>query len=413
MGFPNDLNNVAVFKIHPAIGIARLANNEDYYEFFSQQALPPDQRKYMSDVDGKPTMRRQAVQFKIFAYGQDLSELGEMTEEIMKALNITAKWTADVANRKLLNFGKRKGTPLPAIAAAGSATGSEKAELKGNNPWDASKKITLGFITGQGLFIPGYGGVARKDPQSTIAPYPADQDTNLDCADSTADGSISVTLDGTGIPVIPACVVCAPQEHSPDVNAGDPALLAGNVLPEQIFGNNADWTTGMKELLGITGDPPSNTGTKMDAAIIATTNGEYNPGMEMSFDFTRTEFKRPDLPKLFFKRGTNFIWTDEIRPKYKTAATEPDGALPGQLTSGLCSTWQGDLSACLEYWTAEFPQGVLSNDQARFLFREACDSDEQISEPEKINELADQMGVARNVSTDPDQIIYQETERKC
>jgi len=33
MAFPSDLSDVVVFKIHPAIGIARLSMNEDYFVF--------------------------------------------------------------------------------------------------------------------------------------------------------------------------------------------------------------------------------------------------------------------------------------------------------------------------------------------------------------------------------------------
>jgi hypothetical protein len=29
--------------------------------------------------------------------------------------------------------------------------------------------------------------------------------------------------------------------------------------------------------------------------------------------------------------------------------------VPGQLTSGLCSTWQGDFTACVGYWVENLP----------------------------------------------------------
>jgi hypothetical protein len=370
----------------------------------------------MSNVDGVPTMRRQAVQFKIFAYSNDLTMLGELTQEIMATLGLTGEWTVNIGNRKLLNYGEKGGLSIPAITANGSATGNQITDLQANNPWDPGKKIKLGQITGRGLFIPGSGGVIRKNQNSRIDPYPADEGGDLECTDTTADGSISVKLTGTEITTIPACVVCAPQDHSPDVNAL--ALEAGSsvnsIKPSpQIRGNNLDWTKGMKELLGIAGNVPNNAATEMDNKMIATTNGEYNPGMETSFDFGRTEFQEEDIQKIFFERGINFIGPNEIRPQYKSAATDDQGALPGQLTSGLCSTWQGDLFACLSYWTAEFPQKVLVNGVSKNLFRKDCNSTTQFSSPEEINEFADKMGVARNISTDPTKIEYKETERNC
>ena len=39
MAYPNDLDDVEAIKIHPAIGVARLANNDDYYEFFDYLGL--------------------------------------------------------------------------------------------------------------------------------------------------------------------------------------------------------------------------------------------------------------------------------------------------------------------------------------------------------------------------------------
>lgn len=414
MAFPNDLSNVAVFKIHPTIGTARVANNDDYYEFFAQQALAPEERKYMSDVAGVPTMRRQAVQFRIFAYDESLGELGELTAQAMEHLSLAATWSANIGNRKLLNYGAKKGTPLPAMNASGSASGDQIATLEADNPWNPNQKVTLGNITGGGLFIPGHGGVIRRTPGAIIDPYPANQGGNLGCADTTADGAINAALTGTDVPVIPACVVCAPQQHSPDVNASNPAL--GNrddITPVQATGNNLDWTMVMKDMLGVYGTPPANAATAMDAEIINTTNGEFSPGMENSFDFRRTEFDYDDLPNIFYPRGENFIGENEIRPRYKIQEDQEKGALPGQLTSGLCSTWQGDLWACLQYWTAEFPQKVSVNGTSRFLFRQECDSTDQMNNAEEINRLADNMGVARNMSADPAKIDFVETERNC
>ena len=84
MAFPSDLTDVVVFKIHPAIGIARLSRNDDYFVFGK------DPGTYKSNG----LMKRQAVQFRIFAYGDNHVGLGELTPKVMAALGISAVWSA-------------------------------------------------------------------------------------------------------------------------------------------------------------------------------------------------------------------------------------------------------------------------------------------------------------------------------
>lgn len=136
MAFPDDLADVAVFKIHPAIGCARLANNDDFYEFFDyeekRKAGQAQSLSYMTMRNGKHWIMRQAVRFRIFAYRSDGGEIGELTEEIMDRLGLCATWTASVANRKLNVW---SGGATPAVAAQASATASETKRLEGDNPW--------------------------------------------------------------------------------------------------------------------------------------------------------------------------------------------------------------------------------------------------------------------------------------
>src|ERR1700692_4436925 len=91
MAFPSDLSDVVVFKVHPAIGVARLSANDDYFIFGS------DPGSYKSNN----LMKRQAVQFRVFAYGDNHVGLGELSADVMDALSITAVWSAKVANRKI------------------------------------------------------------------------------------------------------------------------------------------------------------------------------------------------------------------------------------------------------------------------------------------------------------------------
>lgn len=387
MAFPDDLADVAVFKIHPAIGCARLANNDDYYEFFDHEekrkAGQAQELKYMSLRNGKHWIKRQAVRFRIFAYHSNGGEIGELTEAIMGQLGISATWTASVANRKL-NVWSRGQTPV--VEAQASATVGETKPLEGNNPWRQGK-VWLGEITGNGLFIPPKGGVYRRTENNTIPPYGSHRSDN-GVLDTTADGSISVSLAGAGdIPIVPACVIVAPQDHSPDVN------------PEQINNSrNVDFVKETRRLLNIPEDAAlAGVGYGMDIAMMKTMNAEYSPGMEICLEENGTAL--PDPANAFYPRGQQNIDPNEIRPSYESGRAEH-----GQLTAGLCSAWQTDLNACLNYWTSTYPFEVeFSVDpETRVLARRVFASEgPQMTDPEWLNAHIDMMEIGRDVEGDP------------
>lgn len=392
MAFPNDLADVAVFKIHPAIGCARLANNDDYYEFFEyeekRKAGQEQSLKYMTRRNGKHWIMRQAVRFRIFAYRSDGGEIGELTDEIMERIGLRATWTARVANRKLNVW---SGGATPVVAAQASATADETKRLEGDNPWRQGK-VWLGEITGNGLYIPPKGGVYRKTQNNAIPPYGQHQSDN-GVLDTTCDGSISVSLAGAGnLPIVPACVIVAPQDHSPDVN------------PEQINNSrNLDFVKQTRRLLNI----PENAalvgvGYGMDIAMMKTMNAEYSPGMEICLNRGAA---LPNPANAFFPRGQQHIDRHEIRPNYGSGNH-------GQLTAGLCSAWQTDLNACLNYWTSTYPNEVEfeAAPQTRILSRrQFASAGPQIADPEWLNTHIDMMEIGRDVENDPQ--FLQGTER--
>ena len=208
MAFPNDLSDVVLFKIHPAIGVARVANNDDYFVFGT------DPGNYKSNK----VMKRQAVQFRVFAYGDNHVGLGELTPQVMTALGITAVWSAKVANRKIA---RQQGTPLTGtayvVSAAAASNNAGGGQLVGSLPQFAEgNKIQLGQITATGLFIPAKGNVYRKTPGEPLPGYPGGPNH----VDTTCDGSVSVRLTkgNQQFDVLPACIVVAPQDFSPDTN---------------------------------------------------------------------------------------------------------------------------------------------------------------------------------------------------
>ena len=332
MAFPNDLSDVVVFKIHPAIGVARVSMNDEYYVFGR------DPGNYKSDG----MMKRQAVQFRLFAYGDNHVGLGELTADVMSSLNITAVWSAKVANRKIARL---SGTPLGGtalvIAAEASSDDANAGRLVGSLPGFAEGvAIPLGQITSAGLFIPPQGGVYRKTAGEPVPPYPALSRT---VADTTCDGSVSVRLvrDGQELPTLPACIVVAPQDFSPDVNP------------------TPDLVSFLKDELQISPSLPAGnihnqTARALDEAAIKSGTQDFAPGFEVCFVSHRSEVV--DIRSVFYQSGQDpLVDPREMRVRYKSSPSDA-GAVPGQLTSGLCSPWQGDFTACVGYWTENLPE---------------------------------------------------------
>lgn len=341
MGFPNDLDDVVVFKIHPAIGVARVSKNEDYYVFGK------DPGSYKSNG----LIKRQAVQFRVFAYGENHVGLGELTPDVMRALNITAVWSARVANRKMARVaGTRLSGSDLVFSAEASSDDANQGRLVGSLPdFAEGGEIPLGQITSSGLFIPPTGGVFRKVPGESIPPYPPDSTT---IADTTSDGSVTVRLtrDGHQLEVMPACIVVAPQDFSPD-------------------------TTEIRTLLDYLKDelhipqtaPPGNlhnqTARRLDEDALKPGTPRFAPGFEVCFEGGSEVV---DIKGVFYRPEQDpKVDPREIRVRYKSPGEEGAGAVPGQLTSGLCSPWQGDFTDCVGYWAEHLPpEAFLDEDSS-------------------------------------------------
>jgi len=378
MAFPNDLSNVVVFKIHPAIGIARVSNNDDFYVF----GVEPGNYK------SNGLIKRQAVRFRIFAYGENHEGLGELTPQIIGNLNIEAVWSARVANRKVAKW---EGTPLGGtqfvISAEASSDDANQGKLVGSLPQFAEgANIPLGQIMPDGLFIPPKGGVFRKTAGEPIEPYPA---TSKKVADTTGDGSVTVRLklNAQELPVLPACIVVAPQDFSPDTNESDTLY---------------DW---LKRKLNIASAPVGNihnqTARALDSSALKPATWDFDPGFEVDLgSVDRTEVV--DLQSIYCHSNQDpLVDPREIRVRYRSSSAEP-GAVPGQLTSGLCSTWQGDFVACVGYWSEHLPpEAFLDEDTQtavqvfRKTYSDTSSGAETLSTGDEYDRHVDKMGVVR------------------
>lgn len=406
----SQISEASYFKIHPAIGVARIANNEDYFEFFESFAkdFKPSE-DYMSvggpnDLNpGKKRIKRQAVQFSIYAYDQNDNVIGNV-KDLCPLCEI--HWTADVGNRKLFNYGEKRGKQINPIQAKGTASRPQDiTDLLGQNPWEPTKKINLGAISGTGLFIPAKGGVTREKANSKIDHYPANQDERandgtrikLECTDSTCDGEISAVILKEGVPmnqtILPAWIISAPPQHAIALTPTEAAAGGSSPFNPRNANNNKDWVQSTKNLLGIT-NPNIYDPTELDAIMMKTLNADYNPGMEINL--SRGRIENGAVPaNFFYDRNTNLIKENEIRVQPNQEGNK--GAIPGQLTSGLCSTWQGDMMLCLNWWTAENPSTAFGpNDQREVVIYKEGDVNTRMNEPEEINTYMDFRGIVEN-----------------
>ena len=308
MAFPDDLADVAAFKIHPAIGCARLANNDDYYEFFDyeekRKAGQAQSLKYMTMRDGKHWIMRQAVRFRIFAYRSDGGEIGELTEDD----HGSARGERDLDRER----GQSKAQCLVQRSDARGCGGGFCHCRTRRSDWKATipgARARSGLAKSQAMAC----SYRRKEacigrPQdNVIPPYGAHRSDN-GVLDTTSDGSISVSLDRR-------------RQHSDRArlrhrrSAGSLPRCepgANRQFPEQGLreGNQAAFAHTSKM------PPSSGVGYGMDIAMMKTINADYNPGMEICLD---GDVALPDPAGAFFPRGQQHIDTNEIRPSYASA----------------------------------------------------------------------------------------------
>ena len=88
-----NLKSIVQARIHPAIGIARIGNSDEY--FIGPEVpypTPPPSGGYR-DASGQ--LKRQAAMFRIYGYDADGHVVAELT-----SANATIDWTVHIANKK-------------------------------------------------------------------------------------------------------------------------------------------------------------------------------------------------------------------------------------------------------------------------------------------------------------------------
>jgi L-lysine epsilon oxidase C-terminal domain/L-Lysine epsilon oxidase N-terminal len=373
MPFPNDLSDVVAFKIHPAIGIARLSKGKGVYVFGDEVT------KYKSNR----RIKRQCVQFRIIAYGADNQGLGELTPQLLKQLQIDAVWKSAVVNRKIARQRSDDAFEVKAAAASDAAGG----QLVGSLPqFEEGGSIPLGEISATGLFAPPLADVYHEKKN---APHPGGLH-NDNVVDNSGDGPVTVELrqGGKAIrkPIFGAWIVVCPQDFSPDIN--DQRKTLEEFLTNELGTPNHAPT-----------NPVNQSARFLDRQVLQTGTGVFSPGIETSFGWM-TEINNP---RAAFLTPVQTGDPDEIRVS-ETTGGGGAGIRPGMLTSGLCSPWQNDFLACTcGFWPAQRPDQAFKDDtsalQVDWLRKQYADTTlpaaSEITQATEVIEHADELGVVR------------------
>jgi hypothetical protein len=205
-----------VYKIHPAIGIARVGNSDDFFvgpERIGERPNPPGGFK-----DAQCRVKRQAARFRIYAHHDDGT-----VEEIDKT-KAKISWTVELANKKAAFPGRgNAGSAADLSITPGTRTinGPNQHKLFDNGTIKFASTVTtvpLGEIRSDPenhlLVLSGAGKSA-----SPVGTGLGDFWKNADWYDDISDGPVSATIrllaDNSTPPVTGAWVIVAPPKFAP------------------------------------------------------------------------------------------------------------------------------------------------------------------------------------------------------
>lgn len=253
---------VMVFKIHPAIGIARVGDHPDSFFIGPELAYAPELDGAANlrgaspvdlDANGKDVafttykkdehIRRQGARFRIFAYDQGVGDVLVNPREITSGANVQISWSVELCNRKA-SWGHRIGEPgkrnpdvmdrnklivgpiKRSIAGARQTSDAFVGKFFGHAA--QAKDVNLGILKtdsdGRLIVLGGFGRAFNDGTNQDFASGSfGDRDG---WTDDVADGPITAELkiDGQAIPMVGAArVVVGPPDFAPGV--GQPVTL--------------------------------------------------------------------------------------------------------------------------------------------------------------------------------------------
>jgi len=227
--------------IHPATGIARVGNSQEFYigpETIRSKPKGPGFYK-----DGNGALKREAARFRIYGYNGAGQVVSEVTSDLADI-----EWTVQVANQKAAWYQFQLALDIPEASDPNlppskrrnaNVTGASRKNLaidpgprtisgpnRSGDPYkfDSGEfygtPVYLGELqtddAGRLIFLGGMGLSASK--QGETIPL-TDFANNDGWHDDVSDGPVTATvsIDGEQVPVEPAWIITAPPNYAPDV----------------------------------------------------------------------------------------------------------------------------------------------------------------------------------------------------
>ena len=220
-----------VYRIHPAIGIARVGNSPtDFFIGPEREFEQPDPPGGFKDPQCR--VKRQAARFRIFAHHDD-----NTFEEITDA-DAEITWTVHLANRKAAYPGRGNSEPANDLIidpGARSTTGPNQQKLfdDGTIRFSGQPAVTvpLGEIrsdTENRLLVLGGFGMSASPVGNEIDGFWASDGWYDDIADGPVSATIKLRGSGEMPPVVGAWVIVAPPKFAPQQES--PTTLYDRIL---------------------------------------------------------------------------------------------------------------------------------------------------------------------------------------
>ncbi|NUO09335.1 MAG: VWA domain-containing protein [Candidatus Brocadia sp.] len=210
-----------VYKIHPAIGIARVGNSPDEF-FIGPERIGERPNPAGGFKDAQCRVKRQAVRFRIYAHHDDGS-----VEEITDT-EADIKWTVHLVNKKAANPGRgntESASDLTIDPGARTLGGPNQIKTfdSGKIKFSDASVVTvpLGEIRSDDknhlLILGGFGKSAS--PQGTgIDNFWASDDWYDDVSDGPVTAAIKIRSTSATPSVVGAWVIVAPPKFAPHID---------------------------------------------------------------------------------------------------------------------------------------------------------------------------------------------------
>ena len=210
------------YRIHPAIGVARLGNSPD--EFF----VGPERVGEVPDPpggfkDGQCRVKRQAARFRIFAHHDDGS-FDEITDD-----EAEIAWTVHLVNAKAAHPDRgnsESAADLTIDPGPRTLTGPDQREVLDGGEirfaGEAAVAVPLGEIRSDDrnhLLVLGGHGTSASPAGNIIGSFWGNAGWYDDVSDGPVTASITLRSDGSTPPVLGARAIVAPPKFAPHQNS--------------------------------------------------------------------------------------------------------------------------------------------------------------------------------------------------